>query len=77
MKIKIYNFASETKLAQAICSNPGTLELWYTGLSELESRLHPIRIIIYGEEREIPGINTPVEFIRPYSKEKFQNKIII
>ena len=59
-----------------ICSHPGALELWHTGLSELESRLHPIKIIIYGKEREIPGINTPVEFILPYSKEKFQNRII-
>lgn len=58
-----------------ICGNKGALELWYTGLHEVESRLHPLLIIIYGEEREIPGIKTPVKFIMPYSKSKFKNKV--
>lgn len=59
-----------------ICGNNGALELWYTGLSELERRLQPILIIIYGEERVIPGLTTPVRFIQPYSKTKFQkNKV--
>ena len=49
-----------------------TIELWYAGLSELERRLQPILIIIYGEERVIPGLTTPVRFIKPYSKSKFQ-----
>ena len=59
-----------------ICGNNGAIELWYTGLFEMEMRLHPISIIIYGEEREIPGITTPIKFIKPYSKSKFQkNKV--
>lgn len=58
-----------------ISNRPGSLELWYIGLSELESRLHPLLIIIYGEERDIPGLNTPVRFIPPYSKAKFKNKV--
>lgn len=60
-----------------ICSNPGALELWYVGLNELETRLRPIKIIIYGDEREIPGLSTPIDFITPYSKAKFLNKIKI
>lgn len=55
-----------------ICNRNGALELWLTGLSELEKRLHPLTIIIYGDEREIPGITTPVKFIKPYSKSKFK-----
>jgi hypothetical protein len=59
-----------------ICGNNGAIELWYAGLFELEMRLHPISIIIYGEEREIPGIATPIKFIKPYSNSKFQkNKV--
>ncbi len=55
-----------------ICHNNGALELWYAGLCELEIRLQPILIIIYGEYREIPNLKTPVIFIPPYSKTKFQ-----
>ncbi len=57
-----------------ICGHNGSIELWHTGLKELETRLNPILIIIYGETREVPGINTPVKFIKPYSKAKFNNK---
>ena len=52
--------------------NNGALELWHIGLGELERRLHPLLIIIYGEEQDIPGLTTPVRFIQPYSKSKFQ-----
>lgn len=56
--------------------NNGALELWRIGLCELERRLHPLLIIIYGEEQDIPGLTTMVRFIPPYSKLKFQkNKI--
>lgn len=55
-----------------ICGRKGALELWHTGLRELEERLRPLLIVIYGEKREIPGINTPVRFIKPYSKSKFK-----
>ncbi|MCC8070281.1 MAG: DUF4417 domain-containing protein [Bacteroidales bacterium] len=57
-----------------VIKNNGALELWYTGLSELERRTHPLAIIVYGEERDVPGIHTPVKFIPPYSKLKFKNK---
>ncbi len=55
-----------------IRSNRGALELWHTGLYELERRLQPLLIIIYGEEQVIPGLTTPVRFIEPYSKTKFK-----
>lgn len=50
------------------------LELWFLGLSELESRLHPTKIIIYGDKRDIPGISTSVDFILPYSKVKHKTR---
>lgn len=52
----------------------GARELWLIGLAELERRLKPTLIVISGESREIPGIQTPVTFIPPYVKYKLRNR---
>lgn len=38
-------------------------ELWVTGLHELERRLSPTLIVIYGGKVEVPGLHTPLQFI--------------
>lgn len=47
-------------------------DLWEYGVRELDTRLSPKSLIICGEERRIPGLNTPVLFIPPYVISKFK-----
>ena len=44
--------------------NPGALELWHLGLLELEEKVKPSLILIYGDSQlELPKLVTPVQFI--------------
>lgn len=49
-------------------------ELWQQGLRELESRVHPSMIIIYGGEwNTFPDIETPICYIADYITKHFRN----
>ena len=54
----------------------GARELWYMGMREMEQQLSPTHIIVYGEERDVPGVTTDITFIPPYIKSKLQNNKI-
>lgn len=43
---------------------PAAEELWLYGIRQIEEQLSPILIYIYGKEREIPSIHTPIKFIQ-------------
>jgi hypothetical protein len=47
-------------------------ELWLMGMHSLEYTLHPTELLVYGEERNVPGISPPITFISPYIKSKFR-----
>ena len=49
-------------------------ELWHYGLRQVEERLSPTTIIIYGKEVELPGINTPVMFIEDHITKYYRNE---
>ncbi|MBO4804407.1 MAG: DUF4417 domain-containing protein [Paludibacteraceae bacterium] len=54
--------------------NPGAQELWHLGLLELEKRVQPSQILIYGDSRlELPTLNTPVKFIIDNITKHFRN----
>ncbi len=46
--------------------------MWIYGLQRLEMQKRPTKIIIYGDEVEIPGISTPVQFIKPFISKRFR-----
>lgn len=46
--------------------------LWEYALRELERRLSPTKILICGNERPVPGLSTPVQFIPPYLSTKLK-----
>lgn len=48
-------------------------KLWEMGVRELISQISPSLLIVYGDEREVPGVTIPMVFIPPYVKTKFQN----
>ncbi len=43
--------------------SPSAFNLWCYGLKRLEAAKHPTLILVYGQPVEIPGLNTPVQFI--------------
>lgn len=47
-------------------------ELWEMGIRELINQIEPTTIIVYGRERTVPGVSTPMLFIPPYVKSKFK-----
>lgn len=47
-------------------------ELWNMGIRELVSQLSPRQIIVFGEERDVPGVSTPLKFVAPYVKRKLK-----
>ena len=49
------------------------MELWLYGLRQVESRLSPTTIIIYGKEIEIPDISVPVMFIEDHITKNYRN----
>jgi hypothetical protein len=49
-------------------------ELWTMAMHELVYRLHPTKILVYGEEHPLSGIDVPVIFIKPFVKSKFNHK---
>lgn len=52
----------------------GSLELWHLGLLELEEKLHPTIILIYGDETiPLPNLHTPVKFITDNITKFFRN----
>lgn len=48
--------------------------LWHYALQELERQKHPILILIYGEEEELPGLNTPVKVIPCFISKRLRNE---
>lgn len=50
------------------------LELWQYGIRQVESLLSPTTIIIYGKETEIPGLSTPVRFIKDHITKFLRNE---
>lgn len=54
--------------------SPFALQLWEQGMRVLEDRLSPKTILVYGKEREIPGLHTPLSFIPNFVKNKFKCK---
>jgi len=50
----------------------GSIMLWNYALQELERQLEPTVIIVYGPETTIPGLHTPVKFIKDYITKHFR-----
>lgn len=48
-------------------------ELWCMGIRELINQVSPSLIIVNGNKRYIPGVNTPMIFIPPYTQTKFNH----
>lgn len=40
-----------------------TFAFWCEGLRRLEDAKHPILVLVYGPEVDVPGLNTPLKFI--------------
>ncbi|MDE6079803.1 MAG: DUF4417 domain-containing protein [Duncaniella sp.] len=47
-------------------------DLWEYGLRELELRVEPTKLLIYGEERSISGLSTPTVFIPAFVKSRIK-----
>ena len=43
---------------------PAAYELWLYGIRQIEERLSPTLIFVYGGERDIPNIHTPIKYIQ-------------
>ncbi len=70
-----------TKSVIAVCgigvnSCRRSKELWEYAIRELDSRLSPTCIIVYGHKRDIPGFSTDLQFIEPYITHKLNKKNI-
>lgn len=46
--------------------------LWCYGLRRLEEEKHPSLILVYGEEIEVDGLQTPIQFIPDYISSKLR-----
>lgn len=46
---------------------------WRFGLKRLEEEKHPLLIIVYGEEVEVPGLHTPLKFIPDFISTHLRN----
>lgn len=47
--------------------------LWHFAIRELERQVHPSLILVYGQEVDIPGVSTPVQFIPDFIRKRFRN----
>lgn len=52
--------------------NEMTQALWLYGLRKLEEEKCPTKILVYGEERDVPGIHTEIVFIKDYITKHFR-----
>lgn len=57
-----------------IDKEPQMARYWAHALRELERQLSPTLIIVYGEERVVRGLHTPLQFIPTYVRKKFGEK---
>lgn len=47
--------------------------IWYYGLRRLEEEKTPTLILVYGPEIEIPGLHTPVRFLKDFITKRFRH----
>jgi hypothetical protein len=57
-----------------VCWSRAAMELWFYGVRQVEQLLSPTTIIVYGKQKEIPGISVPVMFIEDYITKHFRNE---
>lgn len=48
-------------------------DLWCYGINRLIAEKTPIRILIYGEEFDISGFDTPMQFLPTFISKTFRN----
>lgn len=47
---------------------------WCNGLRRLEASKHPTLILVYGDEVEVPGLHTPIQFKQSFISERLRNE---
>lgn len=50
-------------------------QLWEYGMREMEARLRPTLVFVYGAPTKIPGFTTPIKFIEDHITRKFRKAI--
>lgn len=53
--------------------NADAFNRWCYGLRRLEEAKQPTLIIVYGEEVEVQGVHTPLQFVPCFIQERLRN----
>lgn len=68
---------SESVIAVCGLSNRKDLQaynIWCYALRRLEEEKHPTLILVYGPKIDIPGLHTPVKFLKDFISKQFRNE---
>lgn len=52
--------------------NAASFNLWCYGLRRLEEAVHPVLILVYGEEVDVPDLHTPLKFLPDFISTKLR-----